>query len=86
MPRLLKVSNPLPIINLVLDGLPSENSKRAYGKALGDFMSWYQREPTTGLTKATVQQYKTIITEFRHCALYSQPEIVRYPQIGTRGR
>ena len=58
---IVKVSNPLPIINLVLDGLTSENSKRAYGKALGDFMSWYQREPTTGLTKATVQQYKTIL-------------------------
>jgi site-specific recombinase XerD len=58
---IVKVSNPLQIINLVLDGLTSENSKRAYGKALNDFMSWYQKEPTTGLTKATVQQYKTIL-------------------------
>jgi site-specific recombinase XerD len=58
---IVKVSNPLPIINLVLDGLTSENSKRAYGKALGDFMTWYQREPTTGLTKATVQQYRTLL-------------------------
>lgn len=58
---IVKVSNPLPIINLVLDSLTSENSKRAYGKALNDFMSWYQREPTTGLTKATVQQYRTLL-------------------------
>jgi len=58
---IVKVSNPLPIINLVLDGLTSENSKRAYGKALNDFITWYQREPTTGLTKATVQQYRTLL-------------------------
>ncbi len=53
--------NPTPVIDLVLDGLNSENSRRAYEKALGDFLSWYQREPNSGLTKATIQQYKTVL-------------------------
>ena len=30
-----------PIVSLVVDGLTSEHSRRAYGRALGDFLSWY---------------------------------------------
>ena len=51
------------IIQMVLDGLTSEHSKRAYGKALQDFMTWYQQQGKPGLSKATVQAYKVILQE-----------------------
>lgn len=49
------------IISLVLDGLTSEHSKRAYEKALLDFMAWYAQAGKPGLNKAAVQRYKTLL-------------------------
>jgi integrase/recombinase XerD len=46
------------IIRLVLDGLSAENSRRAYGVALREFMTWYAETGQTRLDKATVQGYK----------------------------
>jgi len=44
---------------LVLDGLTSAESKRAYGRALDGFFAWHsQQEPNPGFSKATVQRYK----------------------------
>jgi len=45
------------ITTLVLDGLTSHHSKRAYSKALGDFLSWYDAQGRPGLSKAVVQAY-----------------------------
>lgn len=43
---------------LVLDSVPSAHSRRAYDKALTDFMSWYQAEAAgEAFSKATVQRY-----------------------------
>jgi integrase len=52
-----------PVVRLVVDGLTSDHSRRAYGKALTDFLSWAgaqldpqgQRLP---FSKALVQAYK----------------------------
>jgi site-specific recombinase XerD len=49
------------IITLVTDGLTSEHSRRAYGKALDDFLAWYTAEGKPGLSKATVQRYKAVL-------------------------
>lgn len=49
------------VINLALDGLTSAHSRRAYEKALTDFMAWYTANHKTGLTKAVVQEYKTVL-------------------------
>jgi len=49
------------VIGLVLDSLTSENSRRAYGKALTDFMAWYAAEGRPGLNRATVQRYRTVL-------------------------
>lgn len=49
------------VINLALDGLSSDNSRRAYGKALADFMAWYTAAGKPGLTKAVVQEYRTVL-------------------------
>ena len=34
--------DPQAVIRLVLDGLTSENSRRAYSKALTDFLAWFE--------------------------------------------
>jgi integrase/recombinase XerD len=56
------------IKTLVLDGLSSPQSRRAYGRALDDFMSWYQQAPSGTLrkepfSKALVQEYRRTLEE-----------------------
>jgi site-specific recombinase XerD len=44
---------------LVLDTLPSAESKRAYGRALDRFLAWVQTEPSpASFNKALVQRYR----------------------------
>jgi site-specific recombinase XerD len=61
--ELITISNYQGIAALVLDGLNSEHSKRAYSKALSDFMAWYDQAKRPGLNKATVQRYKSILQD-----------------------
>jgi site-specific recombinase XerD len=51
----------LLIVQLVKDGLTSPHSKRAYGDALESFMGWYTTNAHSGLNKAMVQSYKTVL-------------------------
>lgn len=45
---------------LVLDSVISTHSRRAYDKALSDFLTWYAvNRNAEGLTKAIVQRYRT---------------------------
>ena len=47
---------------LVLDAVSSPATKRAYGKALDEFLAWCQREqPADGLSKAIVQRYRAAL-------------------------
>jgi len=46
------------IVGLVLDGLTSEHSKRAYERALTDFFAWHAEQGRPQLSKAVVQRYK----------------------------
>lgn len=46
------------LVQVVLDGLTSANSRRAYGVALREFMTWYTATGQGRLDKATVQAYK----------------------------
>src|SRR5215210_6238315 len=45
------------VIQMVLDGLPSENSRRAYERALVDFFHWHKGIGRPQLNKAVVQRY-----------------------------
>ena len=45
-------------IMLVTNSLDSLNSRRMYEVALKDFLSWYQDQGKTALTKAVVNEYK----------------------------
>jgi site-specific recombinase XerD len=42
---------------MVLDGLPSEHSRRAYERALSDFFTWHRGVGRPQLNKAVVQRY-----------------------------
>lgn len=44
---------------LVLDSVASVHSRRAYGKAIDDFLAWYSAEPRTAFSKALVQEYRS---------------------------
>lgn len=52
-----------PIIDLVADGLTSDHSKRAYRRALADFLTWYDGAGRPGLSKATVNKYRAHMVE-----------------------
>ncbi len=60
---IIPTTNIQPVLSLVLDGLTSEHSKRAYGKALADFLAWHQAAGKPGLSKATVQRYKSVLQD-----------------------
>jgi hypothetical protein len=44
------------LIQLVTDGLSSEHSRRAYTKALRDFLAWHNTQGRPPLSKALVQR------------------------------
>jgi site-specific recombinase XerD len=50
-------------IEMVLDGLPSEHSRRAYERALFDFFHWHRGVGRPQLNKAVVQRYTTELRE-----------------------
>lgn len=45
------------IIEMVVDGLPSENSRRAYRRALEEFFAWHAAENRSELNKALINRY-----------------------------
>jgi site-specific recombinase XerD len=49
------------IVELVTDSLASQKSRTMYQAALLDFLTWYENEGRPGLTKATVQRWKTCL-------------------------
>jgi integrase len=48
---------------LVLDGVTSEHSKRAYAKGLALFFAWVKERPPQALTKALTQEYRAALLE-----------------------
>ena len=46
------------VVALVVDGLTSEHSRRAYRRTLEDFLTWWDAEGRPTLSKAIVQRYK----------------------------
>lgn len=47
-----------PVVDLVVDGVDSRHSKRAYRRAIRDFLTWYVLHNMTSLDKATVNAHK----------------------------
>jgi site-specific recombinase XerD len=51
------------VIQLVLDSVTSVHTKRAYSRALNDFIAWYEASGRPGLNKAVVQRYAAQLRE-----------------------
>jgi len=47
------------VSRLAVDGLSSAHSRRAYRKALADFLAWSRSNAAAGLSKAVVQAYRS---------------------------
>lgn len=52
-----------PIINLVCNAVTSDHTKRAYTRALTDFVAWHSRTGQSGFSKATVQAHVTALRD-----------------------
>ena len=56
--------SPAPLVELVLDSLASPHSRRAYGRALGEFFSWYAANASgEGFTRAVLGRYRSHLIE-----------------------
>src|SRR5215813_9559818 len=71
-------SNPLAISPawariqvLVIDTVASPHTKRAYGRAVDEFLAWHRRDQPGPLSKAVVQRYKASVLEARGLAASS---------------
>ena len=61
---LVPATFPAPLVNLVLDSLPSPHSRRAYGRALEEFFTWYPSNASgEGFTRAVVQRYRSYLQQ-----------------------
>ena len=47
------------VTSLVLDGIGSHHTRRAYSQALEEFLIWFRDSPGREFNKATVQKYRT---------------------------
>src|ERR1044072_2138986 len=47
------------VTSLVLDGISSRHTRRAYSQALDEFLVWFRDDPGRTFNKATVQRYRT---------------------------
>ncbi|MGI8543177.1 MAG: tyrosine-type recombinase/integrase [Aridibacter sp.] len=54
------------IIEMVVDALPSENSRRAYQRHLEEFFNWHQSKNRPELNKALINSYKKELRENGH--------------------
>src|SRR6185369_4547870 len=54
--------DPLSAISaLVCNGMPSLHSKRAYDRAIKDFLGWCRSSCAADFTKATLQEYRSVL-------------------------
>jgi site-specific recombinase XerD len=53
------------IVQAVLDSVQSEHTKRAYRRALGDFLGWYAETGQASFDKAVVNHYKEHLVQDR---------------------
>ena len=58
-PRRLRLDGWQVITAVVLDGIASPHTRRAYSQALEEFVIWYRDDPHREFNKATVQRYRT---------------------------
>ena len=56
--------SPVPLVDLVLDGLASPHSRRAYGRVLKEFFYWYPSNASgEGFARAVLGRYRSHLIE-----------------------
>jgi site-specific recombinase XerD len=73
------------IIRAVLDAVDSEHTRRAYARALNDFLSWYAMSGARELNKPTVQRYAAELRARCQCII-GESKIIRDSQTRRRSR
>jgi hypothetical protein len=68
---------------LALDGVNSPHSRRAYEKALSDFLAWYCETPRGPFRKSVVQEYRATFGGRPPGGLHHQRAPGRHPQTGS---
>ncbi|MEM7133199.1 MAG: tyrosine-type recombinase/integrase [Chloroflexota bacterium] len=56
---LVTIDHIQPIINMVTNAVSSDHTRRAYSRALTDFLTWYRESEQTQLNKAAVNAHVT---------------------------
>ena len=74
--------SPGPLVELVLDSLASPHSRRAYGRALGEFFAWYAANASgAGFTRAVLGRYRShLIERGLSAASVNRPTGKRHPR------
>ena len=49
------------LVSVVTDTVDSPHSKRAYGRAIRDFLAWYREAGQIGMSRAVVQRYRAYL-------------------------
>lgn len=63
MNALVTINHIQPIIDLVTDAVTSPHTKRAYSRALTDFITWHSTTGQQGLSKATVAAHVSALRD-----------------------
>ena len=70
--------SPAPLVELVLDSLASEHSRRAYRRVLGEFFAWYPSNASgEGFTRAVLGRYRSYLIEQGAVCRLGQPRTRR---------
>jgi len=72
---------------LVLDSVSSPITKRVYNLGLGEFFKWYEQEPRSGFTKATVSAWRVALeARGRGSVSFQRPDHRRPQTCRSSGR
>ena len=74
------------IIAMVVDGLPSENSRRAYRRHLEEFFVWHAGENRPELNKALINRYVKSLRERQLSSSTINQKLSVYQKTGDRSR
>jgi site-specific recombinase XerD len=69
-------------IDLVTQSVDSPHSKRAYSRALIDFLDWYEQHGRPGFTKASINAYREEMLQSGKSRSSINQSVIGHPQAG----
>jgi hypothetical protein len=79
---LIPQDNWYAIIDLVTQSVDSPHSKRAYSRALIDFLDWYEQHGRPGFTKASINAYREEMLQSGKSRSSINQSVIGHPQAG----